>query len=426
MKFLAKLAGALLLALGVIPALLLPALSPVPEVTPSPQQIEVQPLPLRASCPGSLVEVGGEQGTDLGEMARVGNPKVSAHGAEFDPEALFATFEVDGFPQSTELLSANQAQSIDRPRMSGLAAVNCPQPASFGYFVSGSSGPGNESVLLLSNPNQVEVMVEISIYLDAEIASERISLVAGEQKVVPLIALSGAEPVYALGYSTSGLAVSAFMQHRSVTGLTATGVALVAPQLPSEAGVIPGIEVLNEGFEPLEVRVFNPGIEQAEVIVQIGDSSEFEMLRLLVPAGSIATDLVELPEGMHQVSFQSDQAVAMSVKNTILEPALDFSWFNPAASFTEPLRIIAPAGGTLFVANPGLSELSVVVQGTSGQSVSVPARSQVGIPVSSGSYLVTGSAEFSANLVIRNPAGYANITPSPMKNFGQELTVFVR
>jgi hypothetical protein len=426
MKVVAKLLALAFLIAGAIPAILLQAIPALPEVTTEALDIEVEPLPLRASCPGALVEVGGEQGTDLGEISRVGVPKVSVHGAEFDPDSGFANFEVEGFPQSTELLSANQAQSVDRPRMRGLGAVNCPQPASFGYFVAGSSGPGNESVLIVSNPNQVEVLVEIGIYLSSEVATERVSLAAGEQKVIPLIALSGAEPAYAVSYSTSGLAISAFMQHRSVTGLTATGVALIAPQLASETGVIPGIEVLNEGFEPLELRVFNPGIEQAEVIVQIGDSVAFEMLRVLVPAGSLVTETVELAEGLHQVSFQSETAVALSVKNTVLEPTLDFSWFNPAASFNEPLRLIVPAGGVLYLANPGLSEINAVVQSESGQAVAVPARDQVGIPVSSGNYLITATAEFSANLVIRNDSGYANITPSTMKNLGQSLTVSIR
>jgi len=426
MKILAKLLAVIVLAAGMVPALVLEGLPTLDEVTPQSQAVEVQPLPLRASCPGALVEVGGEQGTDLGEISRVGVPKLSVHGAESDPEAAFATFEVEGFPQSTELLSANQAQSIDRPRMAGLAAVNCPQPASFGYFVAGSSGPENESVLLLSNPNQVEVLVEISVYLSSEIGTERVALAAGEQKAIPLIALSGAEPSYALSYSTSGLAISAFMQHRSVTGLTATGVALVAPQTASEIGVIPGIEVLTEGFEPLELRIFNPGIEQAEVIVQIGDSSVFEMVRILVPAGSIATEYVDLPEGLHQLTYQSEIAVALSAKNTVLEPTLDFSWFSPVTSFSEPLRLIAPAGGVLYLSNSGLEEINVVIQGDTGLSVAIPALGQAGVPVTAGSYLITGTKEFGANLVIRNPSGYANITPSAMKNFGQELTVSIR
>lgn len=426
MKVFAKLLALAFLIAGVTPVILLQSLPALPEVETEALGIEVEPLPLRASCPGALVEVGGEQGTDLGEISRVGVPKVSVHGAVVDADAAYANFVVEGFPQSTELLSANQAQSVDRPRMRGLAAVNCPQPASFGYFVAGSSGPGNESVLLLSNPNQVEVLVEIGIYLNSEVATERVSLAAGEQRVIPLIALSGAEPAYAVSYSTSGLAISAFMQHRSVTGLTATGVALIAPQLAGETGVIPGIEVLNEGFEPLELRVFNPGIEQAEVIVQIGDASEFEMLRVLVPAGSLVAEVVELSEGLHQVSYQSEIAVALSVKNTVLEPSLDFSWFNPATSFGEPLRLIAPAGGLLYLANPGLSEINVVVQAESGQAVAIPARGQVGIPLSAGRYLISATGEFSGNFVIRNDSGYANITPSAMKNLGQSLSVSIR
>jgi hypothetical protein len=280
--------------------------------------------------------------------------------------------------------------------------------------------------LILGNPNQVEVLVELELSLAAEIISERITIAAGEQKVVSLVALSGAEPVFALSYKTTGLAVSAFMQQRTVNGLAATGVDLVTPQLPRTLGVIPGIEVVTEGFEPAELRVFNPGLEQAEVVLQVKGSEKLEEINVLVPAGSILTQEVALSAGANLVLFESSQPVVLALKNQILDAGLDFSWLTPTDGFAEPLRLMVSRTSTLFVANPSNGSLSLVIDGPVGQSAAIPAGSQAGIPVTPGSYLLSGNLEFHALLSIKNSTGYTTIAPSQMRNFGEELKVSVR
>jgi hypothetical protein len=373
-----------------------------------------------------LVEVGGVQGTALGEISRIGNPLVAVHGSELDSEQSWASFEVPGSPQSTDLLSANQVQSVDRPRVRGLAAANCAQPNNFGYFVSGNSGPGSESILILGNPNLVEVLVELELALESEIITERITVAAGEQKVVSLVALSGAEPIFALSYQTSGLPVSAFMQQRTVNGLAATGVDLVTPQLPKSSGVIPGIEVVTEGFAPAELRVFNPGLVQTEVVLQLKNSERTEEIRILVPAGKILSQGVSLAAGATLILFESSQPVVLALKNQILDEGLDFSWLSPTDGFSEPLRLVVSRTSTLFIANPSVGNLSLVIEGPVGQSAVVSGGGQVGIPVTPGSYLLSGNLEFHALLSIKNSTGYATIAPSQMQNSGEELTVLVR
>ena len=426
MNFLLRLIASLAVAAASAALVLVPSVPTLPQAEAEAITVGVEPLPLKANCAGPLVEVGGVQGTALGEISRIGNPLVAVHGAELDSEQSWARFEVAGSPQSTDLLSANQIQSVDRPRVRGLAAANCAQPANFGYFVSGNSGPGNESLLILGNPNQVEVLVELELALESEIITERITVAAGEQKVVSLVALSGAEPIFALSYQTSGLPVSAFMQQRTVSGLAATGIDLVAPQLPSSAGVIPGIEVVTEGFAPAELRVFNPGLEQAEVVLQLKNSERVEQIRVQVPAGGIITQAVSLAAGANLVLFESDHPVVLALKNQILDQGLDFSWLTPTDGFSEPLRLVVSRTSTLFIANPSTSDLSLVIEGGVGQSAIIPGGSQSGIPMTPGSYLLTGNLEFHALLSIKNSTGYATISPSQMRNSGEELKVLVR
>ena len=426
MKFLLRLVSALAVLAAAGALFLLPSVPMLPEAKLEARTVGVEPLPLRANCAGPLVEVGGVQGTALGEISRIGNPLVAVHGSELDSEQSWASFEVPGSPQSTDLLSANQVQSVDRPRVRGLAAANCAQPNNFGYFVSGNSGPGSESILILGNPNQVEVLVELELALESEIITERITVAAGEQKVVSLVALSGAEPIFALSYQTSGLPVSAFMQQRTVNGLAATGVDLVTPQLPKSSGVIPGIEVVTEGFAPAELRVFNPGLVQTEVVLQLKNSERTEEIRILVPAGKILSQGVSLAAGATLILFESNQPVVLALKNQILDEGLDFSWLSPTDGFSEPLRLVVSRTSTLFIANPSVGNLSLVIEGPVGQSAVVSGGGQVGIPVTPGSYLLSGNLEFHALLSIKNSTGYATIAPSQMRNSGEELKVLVR
>jgi len=426
MKCLLRIVSALAVIAAGTALFLLPSVPILPEAKLEARTVGVEPLPLRANCAGPLVEVGGVQGTALGEISRIGNPLVAVHGAELDPEQSWASFEVPGSPQSTDLLSANQIQSVDRPRVRGLAAANCAQPNNFGYFVSGNSGPGNESILILGNPNQVEVLVELELALESEIITERITVAAGEQKVVSLVALSGAEPIFALSYQTSGLPVSAFMQQRTVNGLAATGVDLVTPQLPKSSGVVPGIEVVTEGFAPAELRVFNPGLEQAEVVLQLKNAERTEEIRILVPAGKILSEGVSLAAGATLILFESSQPVVLAIMNQILDEGLDFSWLSPTDGFSEPLRLVVSRTSTLFIANPAAGNLSLLVQGPVGQSAVIPGGAQVGIPLTPGSYLLSGNLEFHALLSIKNSTGYATIAPSQMRNSGEELRVLVR
>jgi hypothetical protein len=426
MKFLLRLVSALAVLAAAGALFLLPSVPMLPEAKLEARTVGVEPLPLRANCAGPLVEVGGVQGTALGEISRIGNPLVAVHGSELDSEQSWASFEVPGSPQSTDLLSANQVQSVDRPRVRGLAAANCAQPNNFGYFVSGNSGPGSESILILGNPNQVEVLVELELALESEIITERITVAAGEQKVVSLVALSGAEPIFALSYQTSGLPVSAFMQQRTVNGLAATGVDLVTPQLPKSSGVIPGIEVVTEGFAPAELRVFNPGLVQTEVVLQLKNSERTEEIRILVPAGKILSQGVSLAAGATLILFESSQPVVLALKNQILDEGLDFSWLSPTDGFSEPLRLVVTRTSTLFIANPSVGNLSLVIEGPVGQSAVVSGGGQVGIPVTPGSYLLSGNLEFHALLSIKNSTGYATIAPSQMRNSGEELKVLVR
>ncbi len=386
----------------------------------------VDPMPVTAFCPGPLAEVGGEQGTDLGEISSVGKATFNLWGtdAEVSEESgLFA--RVDTAEQSTKVLSVNQTQAVNRPRLAGLAATYCPMPSASGYFVSGDSGPGSETVLHLANPNDVNVMVDLELSLQDGIESDRISLAANEQKMISLVGLSGADSKYVVRYQTSGLPVAAFLQHREVSGLSATGVALVAPTKPVKQGAISGLVVAENAIKAPMLRVFNPGLEDVEMSLQAIAGGEFELVQIRVPAGVLLEQELKLNAGSNLVSFEASGEVLVSIRNDVISPKVDFSWLIPSHLFERDLYLAAPGNSQLLLGNSTLETVTVVVAGEQSASVTLPARSQVAIPIERGPLRIQGMG-FLAAIEILSKAGYAVIQPTEMQNLGESIEVSVR
>ncbi len=386
----------------------------------------VDPMPLGAYCPGPLAEVGGEQGTDLGSIERVGKATFNLWGAEAEAQENGGLFlSVEGEEQSTKLLSANQTQAVSRDRLSGLAASYCPMPQVSGYFIVGDSGPGSESVLHLANPNDVDLMVDLELVLESEVATDRISLAAGEHKLLSLVGLSSAESSFALRYQTSGLPVAAFMQLREVSGLSATGVALVPPTKPVATGAIAGLVVAENAIKAPILRVFNPGLEDVELNLQAINSTDFDLIQIRVPAGVMLEQELNLPAGVNLITFEAASDLVLSVRNDVISSKVDFEWLMPAPAFERDLYLQSPGSTDLVIANPGLEAINLVIESSISQAVSVPARSSLVIPIDRGALKIAGSG-FMASLNLLSPAGYAVIQPTEMRNIGESIRVFVR
>jgi hypothetical protein len=400
-----KLAVRILLLLAV-PALFITSWLFVPQLfagigvskaDPNIELVSVEPLPLKIYCPGPWVEVGGEQGTALGSLELVGKAQVSSYSSQdkllqsLDDEILTGgSFEVEGTEQSTSLLVANQVQSISRARASGLAATNCPQPQSSGWFATGVSGSGNESVLFLANPNETEVQVNLEFHLPDRILEHRVTLAANENSVLSLAAFSDAEPNYAIRYFTDGPKVSLALQNRSARGLTATGVELQSPLVElSKQYVITGLTTYAVGFESPTLVISNPGDSDLSVFVNaVGQGAPELQTVLSVPAGSVVASPLDLAQGSFTIFLESDLEFLAAVRNTALEPALDFAWLTPAQKFSGLLVLPVPAlSSKLFLANDADQAVDITIesitQGVSEyQTVSVPRRSGISVAVS--------------------------------------------
>lgn len=414
-------------ALGLVASLFLFPRLDLPDLKgPEFASASVDPMPVIAFCPGPLAEVGGEQGTDLGEISSVGKATFNWWGTEaevIEDGGLLA--RVDTTEQSTKVLSVNQTQAVNRPRLAGLAATYCPMPSASGYFVSGDSGPGSESVLHLGNPNDVDLMVEIELSLQDGIETDRISLAANEQKMISLVGLSGADSKYVVRYQTSGLPVAAFLQHREVSGLSATGVALVPPTKSIKQGAIAGLVVAENAIKRPILRVFNPDLEDADLSLQAIAGGGFELIQIRVPAGVLVEQELNLKPGANLISFEASSELLLAIRNDVISPKVDFAWLTPSQVFERDLYIAAPGSSQLLLANPTLEPVTVVVVGEVSASFTIPARSQLAVPIERGPLRVQGRG-FLAAVEISSKAGYAVIQPTEMRNLGESIEVSVR
>jgi len=436
MKIFARALLALLLPALVISGyvFLPPAQAPSQEVAAPEFQVSVDPADLEIVCAGALIEVGGEDGTDLELIERVGEAGVRVFSAEeisVPPTTVASVpIEVKGSKQSTELLSAIQAQAVSRERASGLAASFCEQPITSGWFISGASGVGNESILSAANWSDVDTQLIVELYSPGGMVAERYALAAGQERLITLAPLAALASVYAIRVESTGPGIAVALQNRWSRGLTPLGVELSGTtQLPALQHWIQPVSVLAEGYQPPKLRLFSPG-GAAEVVITAFGSEGPELFRTVVPEAGFAELDLALAAGTYLIKVESNVEVLAGVRNPALDP-LDYAWIYPQQLFTSLALPVPSYKTTLWIANPGALAISLTLTTTTNdrasyQTLELGPFESAGIPVSSDSLLVQSASEFLAALELLDGAGYAVIGPSENKNLGEDLVVGVR
>ena len=411
-----------------------PAQAPSQEIAAPEFQVSVDPADLEIVCAGALIEVGGEDGTDLDLIERVGEAGVRVFSAEeisVPPTTVASVpIEVKGSKQSTELLSAIQTQAVSRERASGLAASFCEQPITSGWFISGASGVGNESILSAANWSDVDTQLIVELYSPGGMVSERYALAAGQERLITLAPLAALASVYAIRVESTGPGIAVALQNRWSRGLTPLGVELSGTtQLPALQHWIQPVSVLAEGYQSPKLRLYSPG-EAAEVVITAFGSEGPELFRAVVPEAGFAELDLELAAGTYLLKVESNVEVLAGVRNPALDP-LDYAWIYPQQLFTSLALPVPSYKTTLWLANPGALAISLTLTATTNdrasyQTLELGPFESAGIPVGSDSLLVQSASEFLAALELLDGAGYAVIGPSENKNLGEDLVVSVR
>ena len=415
--------------------LLLPSpIASAPETAPL--SASTTPLPLSIFCPGPVAELGGQDGTELGSLELVGSANVFSHigdgvlaGEMPDQIETGVPLSLSSKDQTTNALSAIQTQTVKRDRMAGLAAIYCAEPVAKGYFISGMASVGDQTILHLANPNSTEAQVTLNVISKAGETQKLVTLAADEQVQISLAALAENEAIFAIEFFSNGPAISASLQNRSVSGLAATGLEMVAATNLAASSFIPGLEVFDNGFEEPRLRVLNPSDSEISVRVTLhGIGVNSDVFELVVPARQLIEQPIDLGVGDYLVELSSDSEFASAIWSQRIGEVLDFAWLSPAESFSDSLSLPVPQlQSELVLANPTEDPINVSVL-TSGQyqSVTIASKSQIRLEAGVPEVKVQSANSFMATLQIISESGYSVITPKENINLGSDLQILVR
>lgn len=445
---LARVAVATLLSLGLAAAWLV-APDPVFSNTEASREatpISLEPRPLQLVCPGSAVRLGGEAGTEVGLIERIGSASLNLQSSDgssnvsFEAQFTeFQTIELDSaLEQSSNLLSAWQWQQVRAPRISGAAAAACVSPNRDQWFVAGSTDAQADSVLLVHNPSAVEAAISVEAFGGAT-AETDFALAPGATELLSLATLLPRSEGFVVRVSAS-TPVASWLQHRTSRGLSATGFDLAAGQAgPSRELTIAGVRVLGSEFAPLPalttpvLRVFNPGAEPLEALVQVisSEGGFGTALRLVVNPGQIdSADLTGLDEGDYVIFVSSDQPVLAGVMNPVALAldSFDFAWLSANELFSGPFAIAGAADDVrLAIANPADRPISIlVVVGDLQRQLLLAGRSQQVIAVPANTDIRVSSTEQVAATLQISGLGYAVVQARESGNMPSEISVLVR
>ena len=366
---------------------------PTPTVSASAPRAVIDPTPGDTTlvCPESFLvsgrdatqaqsfAVAGSLGADAVSIDDVTASEVGFAGIDGASTRILTAPAQDG--QRTDIAGAGSL-TIAQPDVAGYAAAACRPSVTEGWFVGLDTRTGSTAALVLTNPGTVSSVVTLSAYGEVGPlgADTEITVPAGQSRAIAVSALVGTEFSPVIHLATSGAAVQAVVQATAVRGLTPTGID-VGDIIRTDdlTQVIPG--VLDSGAENAATAVRLLGTDtdttaHVEFRTAAGMTVAEQDVDLVV---GIPTEVAfdQLTPGTYDVVVTAEAAVVAAAWSTTGEAAgSDFAWYPaaPAVSATSTFAVAAGAQATLRLANPGESDVDVVVtSGSTKRTVTVPA-----------------------------------------------------
>jgi hypothetical protein len=439
-----------------------------------PITVNTQARDLTLVCPGALYRTGGASGTSL-KVSRAGSatllgyfqaqgnlklvertlkgdtPTLAGRLSDSISEAKALTVQdPDGSAvQGSALLSASQAQVAKASNLAGLASANCIRPSSDSWLIGGDTSPGRETLLILSNPTNVDSTVNLEVIGSggpvAAPGLSSISVPKSKTTVIPLAGLAPNLPTFAVHVVASGGALGAWLQTRTMRGLVAGGVEFVGPSIdPGTSLVIPGIYLrgvadaakligLSSAYADLApmLRVTSTSSKPATVTAQILGASAGTygtvIQQVVAPNSTLDIPITGLLDGDYVAFIDSSEPVRAAIRfsRTKVEQT-DFAWAPAVTPLAQKVILTAPVGAIskLAIANPGKSSAQVKI---GSRTVTVPAASAISVLLSPGRAAALSSSQPVSASVVSDVDGLVSIVPVlDYKNLGGELKVLVR
>ncbi len=389
--------------LGIAGAAVLGSTLPLPSITGAADPVTVVPeaADLLQVCAGPLLLAGG--GETASTASAVGAEQIVRDVQGGDETSLRPPSSgglVAGASAGLVLrlpvvdeatgLGAAQSQTAAGEDVAGFAAADCVEPGNDQWLLGGATITGRSSLLVLSNPDEVEAVVDLDVLTETGAANvagmDGIVVPPGTQQVLPLAAFAPGAEALAVHVTSRGGQIAASLQQTTVrvleaggADITAGGAAPAVEQIVTGLRVTGGERVQERSGEPdwadlaAVVRVVVPGETPANVDVAVlpaaGSGTDAEpILQAEVPPGEVG-DLVlpGLVDGTYTLRITADQPIVAAARSAVLdeEGAADFAWQAASSPLGDEAAVVVPDGPSpqLVLANSGAEERTVLVDG---------------------------------------------------------------
>lgn len=447
---------------------------------PSAADLEVRAAELSLTCPGSYLRIGGATGVKVGKVDRVSSANVSVLQQLTDSQQLVVKRNADSeslelprvshlstsnalsltvqdedgtAEQSSNLLSASQTQLIRSDSASGLLGATCVPASSEQWLLGAQTLTGREAILILQNSTNLDAKADLEVFTDSgKLTSSGLAGVvvsANDFTVVPLASLAPKAKTIAVRVTSSGGAITGWVQQKTTRGLANGGIDLLAAQSSASTELaIPGLLVRGSKFaEKLiaensdysdltpSLHIFVPGNVEANFTAQVISSTPGAfgtvVKQTVAPNHSNRFELSGLTDGDYSVVIQSDQPVLAQVtfSRVVASQDTDFAFLSPSPAIVLKRSIVAPlsALSRLSLVNPTDQSASVTIAGSKTQNLSIEKLSAAQVLVEPGSVVSVESTQpVAATLVVDSSGAVTALNLLDYKNLPSRLSVLVR
>ncbi len=305
--------GVIVTAIAAVVAIGSTFIVPKPIVATAPAAITVapDPAPQQLVCAGGLLALA-QNGGSAEDLSALGAPSVAWTPA--DAVAARGTGKTNAGTAGTPAAAALGTVAAGTDAASGfqselllgstrgLATASCASPVTDQWLVAGATTLGRASLLVLTNPDEVDAEVTLQLYGEAgPVAAaglDGIRLGPDEQRVIPLNGFATDLEAPVVRVTSTGGRVAAALEETIARTLVAGGADWAGSQQPARSLVIPGVRVTDpNALAPLDVseidhddtlpvlRLLSPGDGTAPVTATVS----------WIPTGSTLADALAKP-----------------------------------------------------------------------------------------------------------------------------------
>lgn len=394
------------------------------------QQISVPARPMEVVCPGSLYQLGGEDGTDVDSINALGDADffllengVPTPYRASEPALFTATEE----GQTSGVLSGYQWQLLDQTRIAGLVSISCKKPVTEAWMLAGETDLGSESLLIIHNPDVLSTILDLRFFDGEEQFSDSTSLAPGETKVINLARYVSTDEAVGLNIKSQGGRFATWIQSKTNSGVSPTGVDIEAhnnlQKNPSMIFTTQSDALPSEDRVP-KLSVLSPEPISSTVSISSLQGGFGDAFRVELEAGVSSIELPNLELGSYLITLEAEAAL-LSAKTS--NPLISDFYVNQSEiPISGEIQMVAVIDATIEIAAKEVSVASLRITRAGDTELAligeVSPQKMLTAEVSQGDVLeIIGDELF---VRVKNDA--TAYVPADNSNIGSDLELVVR